>query len=121
MWVYDRVAWQSGYMKSRQDLLSSIQDAANDADAAATLVWQVYAWPIESHDTYNFDWSQPGNEALRTQIELMKEKVTRYDCEDKVPGVTEGVSLTLLFPPGGGDAVANLQNAWTIPLCLKLC
>lgn len=74
-WCGFGVALQTGYMKSRQDLLSSIQDTANDANAAATLVWQVYAWPIESHDTYNFDWSQPGNEALRTQIELMKQKV----------------------------------------------
>jgi hypothetical protein len=70
---------QTGYT-DRQSFLTDLQQAANEADAAATLVWQVYAWPIESQDSYNFDWSQPGNEAIRSQIEVMKERVRQRSC-----------------------------------------
>lgn len=73
-WVNSNFPLQTGYT-DRQKFLEGLHEAANQNDAAATLVWQVYAWPIEVQDSYNFDWSQPGNEALRTQIQLMKERV----------------------------------------------
>jgi hypothetical protein len=90
-------------MDSRQTLLTEIQSAANAADAAATLVWQVYAWPIDPTDTFNFDWSQPGNQAIRKQISTMKERVRpdlsllflRFPCRPYTPFCSPNISANL--------------------------
>ena len=65
---------QQGYLPSRNTLISSIFNEANNDNAGATMVWEWIAWQI-SDPSYDFSVGQDGSNAIYAQIAYMNSKV----------------------------------------------
>jgi hypothetical protein len=66
---------QQGYLSSRNTLIGSIFNEANNDNAGATMVWEWIAWQI-SDPSYDFSVGQDGSDAIYAQIAYMNGKVS---------------------------------------------
>jgi hypothetical protein len=65
---------QRGYLSSRDILLNSIFNEANNDNAGATMLWQWVAWQIDD-TSYDFSVGDDGSNAMWAQIDHMNSKV----------------------------------------------
>lgn len=65
---------QRGYLSSRDIVLNSIFNEANNDNAGATMVWEWVAWQIDD-TAYDFSVGEDGSNAMWAQINYMNSKV----------------------------------------------
>lgn len=76
--IMEEYGMKTGYLSSRNTLLRYLQNQANAAQYACTLVWSVDALGVDS-GAYVFQYDGDGWDALREQYQYMRNKTMAVD------------------------------------------